>query len=270
MYIDSHTHYDIILEDSSVTEENLFSLQQDNQVSTTVHVAIDPSGYDWAISFSKRHQNNSVLFALGIHPSSKADGDELRILEETLTSLQNSEDGTRLLGIGECGLDYYRLHRPVEEQKASFSRQIELSKQFGLPLIIHTRDAMEDTFAILDEGKAESGIFHCFSGNRDDARMALDRGFFISFAGNLTFRKATEIQDAAAFVPLDRVFLETDAPYLTPVPHRGKPNRPHLVVHTYEYLAALKNVPLEKLAQSVTGNFHQLRNSTKFCDRCPS
>jgi TatD DNase family protein len=127
-----------------------------------------------------------------------------------------------------------------------------------MPLIVHSRDAMDETLAILRESCKTGGIIHCFSGDRDSARKCMDLGFYISFAGNVTYRAAANLHDAAAFVPLDRLLLETDAPFLTPVPLRGKQNRPDYVIHTYRFIAGLRGEPVERIAEAAQKNMTEL------------
>jgi TatD DNase family protein len=142
----------------------------------------------------------------------------------------------------------------------SFRRQIDMAKRFGLPVIVHSREAMEDTLAILHEESATLGIMHCFPGDREAARKVLDLGWYISYAGNVTYRSAVNLHESALYVPLDRLLVETDAPFLTPVPLRGKKNRPEYVLHTYRYLSELRREPLAKIADAVHKNFMEIRN----------
>ena len=162
--------------------------------------------------------------------------------------------------IGEIGLDYHYDFSPRAVQHQVFASQVALAVERGLPVIIHTREATDDTFAILREagGTAVRGVFHCFTGDTAMARRALDIGFHVSFAGILTFPKAGDIRDAARVVPDDRLLIETDAPYLAPVPHRGKRNEPAFVTHVLEVLAETRGVDAASLRRSVTANFARL------------
>ena len=167
----------------------------------------------------------------------------------------------KVVAIGECGLDYYYDYSPKDVQVKVFVEQIKAARETGLPLIIHTRDADDDTIAILDEEYkkgAFSGEIHCFSSSKKLADFALSIGFYISASGIITFNKSGELRDIFAEVPLDRLLVETDAPFLAPVPMRGRRNESSFVVHTAEKLAQIKDVPLEKLAQITSDNFYRL------------
>lgn len=196
--------------------------------------------------------------SVGVHPDSEG------VQEPTLDDLLQRAALPRVVAIGETGLDYYRLNgRTVDEmawQRERFRVHIRAARQTGLPLVIHTRSASDDTLAVLrDEGQgAVSGVFHCFTETRAVARAALDLGFMISFSGILTFRNAEELREVARLVPLDRCLIETDSPYLAPVPHRGKTNTPAWVPHVAAKLAELKGLPLAQVAEQTSRNFECL------------
>lgn len=169
----------------------------------------------------------------------------------------------KIVGIGETGLDYYYEHSPKKEQQTLFRRHIEAAQQAGLPLIVHTRDAEEDTIAILREMREQgefSGLIHCFSGTQWLADKALELGLYISISGIITFKKADALRDVVQTVPLDRLLVETDAPYLAPVPYRGKPNQPAYTRYTAEKLAEIKGVSVSEIALKTTNNFMILFN----------
>jgi TatD DNase family protein len=198
----------------------------------------------------------SMHFATGIHPhhagtfaSDPAAG--ISVVEQAI-------DRSRAVAIGEIGLDYHYDYSPRDAQQEMFRRQIRLARQRGLPIIIHTREATPDTFQILREEQASSGVFHCFTGDAGMAREALELGFHLSFAGIVTFPKAADIREAASRTPLDRLLTETDSPYLAPVPYRGKRNEPGFVVKVVETLAALHGLTAEALASHITTNFNNL------------
>jgi TatD DNase family protein len=195
---------------------------------------------------------------LGIHPSSKATEKELKTLSDFVDSEMKGKFSKLLLGIGECGLDYNRMYQPKEMQRASFEAQIDIAKRHKLPLIIHCRNAMDETIQILKDKKYNYGIMHCFAGDSGAAKLVLDMGFILSFAGNVTYKKAVELHDAVKYVPLDKLLLETDSPFLTPEPERGKSNMPEMVKHTYKFVANLKKVSISKLEESITENFVKL------------
>ncbi len=257
-YVDSHTHFDLCIEEGNDTVESLLGGMKDSNVAFAVHVATETGGFQWAYDFARDNRRAGIRFALGIHPSSRADNNDLLYLTDFARNVLNSSDAPLLFGIGEAGLDYYRMRQPRDVQMRSFEYQADLARELRLPLIVHSRDAMDDTISLLTAKAPARGIMHCFSGNSDVARKVLDLGFYISFAGNITYKSATDIQDAARFVPLDRLLLETDAPFLTPVPFRGRQNRPGYVPHTYEYITELRRESPGKITDSVYGNFMAL------------
>ncbi|OHD65021.1 MAG: hypothetical protein A2176_04530 [Spirochaetes bacterium RBG_13_51_14] len=260
MYIDSHAHFDLALEDNSITEDMLVTNARTHGVDRVVQIGIDAGSSRWSYHFAKRHAADGILFTAGIHPSSQADDAELRTLEDLTEAVMSGDSAEILFGIGECGLDYYRMRQPRESQARSFRFQIDLANRHGLPLIVHSRDAMDDTLGILRDYGATAGIMHCFPGDRSAARRVLDLGFYISFAGNVTYRSAAALHDSASYVPLDRLLIETDAPFLSPVPVRGKKNRPENVVHTYRFIAELRGEHLDRVIEAVRMNFMEIRN----------
>ena len=199
---------------------------------------------------------------VGVHPDNEG------VREPHLDDLLTLGKLPRVVGIGETGLDYYRLgERTVADmawQRARFRTHIQAARALGKPLVIHTRAASDDTLAILrEEGEdggvgCAGGVFHCFTETAAVARAALDLGFFISFSGILTFKTAQDLRDVALFVPLDRLLIETDSPYLAPVPHRGKTNNPSLVPYVAAQLAALRGLTVQAVAQQTSGNFDRL------------
>jgi TatD DNase family protein len=257
MYIDSHAHFDIIIQESGIDETALLSNMKSSDVLRAIQISIDPEGFNWSLDFACRNKNNGIRFTAGIHPSSESSEHELDYLEKFIENIPDDKKNL-LAGIGECGLDYYRMRRPEKEQHDSFIRQIAISKKFLLPIIIHSRDAFNDTISILKSENASCGVFHCFPGGIEEARIALDLGFFISFAGNVTYNKAFNLHESAAYVPSDRILVETDSPFLTPVPLRGKQNRPENIIHTYKYISELRKISLVSLEDSVLENFNKI------------
>ena len=256
MYIDSHAHFDLCLEKKNNTEESLIQGLQENNISKTIQISIDVNGLNWSYDFSKRYEG--ILFSAGIHPSSRAFNEDLVYISDFVDRIMNSEDKGLLFGIGEAGLDFYRMHQPREMQIQSFEHQLDLAKRWDLPIIVHSRDAMEETLSILKKKAPEVGLMHCFPGDKKIAKRVLDLGFYISYAGNLTYKKANTLHESALYIPEDRILLETDAPFLTPVPFRGKDNRPEYVIHTYKYLAELRKVSLSQLKDNIYDNFMSL------------
>jgi TatD DNase family protein len=199
---------------------------------------------------------------VGVHPDNEG------VTEPTLDDLLVRGRLPRVVAVGETGLDYYRLNgRSVADmawQRERFRVHIRAARQLAKPLVIHTRSASDDTLAVLreegEDGSAGSagGVFHCFTESQAVARAALDLGFYISFSGVLTFKNAQDIRDVAAFVPLDRLLIETDSPYLAPAPYRGKTNNPSYVPWVAKQLAQLRDFPLERIAQATSANFERL------------
>lgn len=199
---------------------------------------------------------HSVRFATGIHPhhAGKFAGRE----DEAIETVRRALDQTDACGLGEIGLDYHYDFSPRAVQQDIFRAQIRLARERRLPIIIHTREATEDTFRILREEGADHGVFHCFTGDARMAHEALDLGFFLSFAGILTFPRASDLREVARQTPLDRLLSETDAPYLAPVPHRGKRNEPAFVARVVETLAELHGEGREALAAQISTNFNRV------------
>ncbi|MGD8106462.1 metal-dependent hydrolase [Pantoea sp. FN0302] len=195
----------------------------------------------------------NVAWSCGVHPLNQQE-------EWDFAELAQLADDPRVIAMGETGLDYHYQPETRARQQASFREHIRVGRQLNKPVIVHTRDAREDTLAILREEGAEecSGVLHCFTEDRETAAKLLDMGFYISFSGIVTFRNAEALREAARYVPLDRLLVETDSPYLAPVPHRGKENQPAFTRDVAEYMAVLKGVDLETLAQATTQNFSDL------------
>ena len=258
MLIDSHAHFDMVIESTGEKPETLLKGYDAAGIARAVQVSVETDGFQWSREFAAANRDRGIVFTLGLHPSSRADESDLRILKDYTLETINSSERDLLFGIGECGLDFYRIHQIPEMQRRSFEFQIELARVTGLPVIVHSRDATEDTLAILREKKPPRGIMHCFPGDSHDAKRFLDLGFYISFAGNVTFRAATLIQDAARYVPDDRILAETDAPFLTPVPLRGKTNRCEYIRHTIDFIASIRQVKAEVLEDRIAENFNAL------------
>ncbi|WP_145496315.1 metal-dependent hydrolase [Yersinia massiliensis] len=194
-----------------------------------------------------------VAFSCGVHPLNLDGGYDFQQLR-ALAAADN------VVAMGETGLDYFYQQDNIPLQQASFREHIRVGRELNKPVIVHTRDAREDTLAILREENAQEcgGVLHCFTEDKATAATLLDLGFYISFSGILTFRNAEQLRDVARYVPLDRLLVETDSPYLAPMPHRGKENQPAYVRDVAEYMAVLKGVSIESLAQTTTDNFCRL------------
>jgi TatD DNase family protein len=198
----------------------------------------------------------ALAFAtVGLHPheASRGTTDVARLLAEVVDA---AEDGPRVVvGVGECGLDYHYDHSPRDLQRQAFANQVVLANGYGFTLVVHTREAWEDTFAVLrSAGIPPKLVFHCFTGGPAEAERCLELGAYLSFSGIVTFKNAEEIRAAAAVCPLERMLVETDSPFLTPLPHRGRPNEPMYIPLVGEALAAAKNVPIEVIEAATSAN----------------
>src|SRR5581483_1064402 len=225
---------------------------RDNGVEHMLCVSVTLEAFPQIRDLAGAHSN--IYASVGVHPNEK-DGRDPTV--EDLTGLAADP---RIVAIGETGLDYYRTAGTVDWQQERFRRHIRAAKATDKPLIIHTRDAAADTVRIMaEEGAgAAGGVMHCFTESWEVARAALDMNFYISFSGIVTFRNAEALRDVARQVPMDRLLVETDAPYLAPVPFRGKPNEPAYVRYVAECVAGLRGVPFEALAEQTTRNFFEL------------
>jgi TatD DNase family protein len=259
MWIDSHCHLNHErIKDAGTPAELIAHAKEagvDGMQTICCRIAEE---LDELLEIANNHDN--VWCSIGTHPHSASDLGEMAINATELKGHALKYD--KIIGIGESGLDYYYDYAPPEDQKLMFRKHINVAKETGLPLIIHTRDAEEDTIAILrDEGACDGKtkvLMHCFSSNKTLAQQSIDEGFYISFSGMVTFKKNTELQEIVKTVPLDRLLIETDAPYLAPMPYRGKTNEPALVKHTGQFIANLHNLTEEELAKHTADNFFQL------------
>jgi TatD DNase family protein len=229
-WLDSHCH----LPDDAADE--LVAEAVGAGVTAMVTVGCDRASSLEALAVAGRHRG--VHATIGLHPHEARDG---------VATIRDLFDGAvRPVAVGECGLDYHYDHSPRDVQRTAFAAQVAMANERGLPLVIHTREAWDDTFTVLDlEGVPARTIFHCFTGGPDEAGRCLERGAFISFSGIVTFNGAPEVREAAASVPLTRTLVETDSPFLAPVPMRGKPNRPAWVPFVGARLAELHDVSIE-------------------------
>lgn len=213
-------------------------------VTTMITVGCDAATSLAAIAIAEKF--DGVWATVGLHPHDATDG------VETISAMF---DHPKVIAVGECGLDYHYDHSPRDVQREAFAQQIRLAHQLGLPLVIHTREAWAETFDILRaEGVPAETIFHCFTGGPIEATTCLDLGGFLSFSGIVTFKTATDIQAAARLCPDERLMIETDSPYLAPLPHRGKPNQPAFVPFVGSFIAALRGVTRETVAAATTAS----------------
>lgn len=254
MFADSHCHlnYKGLIEDQAAVLDRARA----SGVSAMLNISTRSNEWDAIVATAEREPD--VWASIGIHPheaDSHADIDTARLVAASVHP--------RVVGIGETGLDYYYDHSDRERQRASFRAHIVAARETGLPLIVHTRDAETDSAEILaDEmGKgAFTGVIHCFTASADFAKIALDLGLYISISGIVTFRNAKDLQATAATLPLEKMLIETDAPFLAPVPHRGKTAEPAFVADTARFLATLRGESIETLAEATRANFFKLFN----------
>jgi TatD DNase family protein len=290
MLIDSHAHLDFYTSHPTERDEILRrAWNADVKTILAIGIGENPSQMHLALDLANVIEGDRqprIFATAGIHPEQAHNATPEALAELARLAAQN-----RCVAVGEIGLDYYHLENPdIETQKHAFTAQMKIATQLRKPIIIHCRtselatpkakekyapaDAWADILALITEhfkpsglSTAGAGIMHCFSGNIDDAKRSLDLGFYLSFAGNLTYPRAQSIRDAAAFAPADRILVETDAPFLAPIPLRGQRNEPAYVAHTAAALAALRGISTEELAAITTENFHSLFPSTRELQR---
>jgi len=249
--VDSHCHLDF--PDFKGRETELLEAMHANRVGWALIAGVTLERFSAVAALADRFPN--LFAAAGVHPDTEEEGAEPD--EDTLIRLAAPP---KVVAIGETGLDYYRLKGDLEWQRERFRTHIRAARRSRKPLIIHTREAAADTLRILEEegGDEVGGVFHCFTEGIDVAERVLALGFHISLSGIVTFKNAIQIKEVAAFVPLDRLLVETDAPYLAPVPFRGKLNHPALVRHVAEEVARLRGIEVDALAAATTDNFFNL------------
>ena len=252
MFIDSHCHlnYQGLIED----QPGVLARARAAGVEMMLNISTRASEWDAVIGTAEREDD--VMASVGIHPHEADLHPDIQA-----DRLAEKAGHPKVVGIGETGLDYYYDHSDRERQRQSFRAHVAASRETGLPLIVHTRDAEDDTFAILEEemGKgAFPALIHCFTGSRDFAGRVLELGLYVSISGIVTFKNASDLQQTAKAIPLDRLLIETDSPFLAPVPHRGKTCEPAYVADTARFLADLRAEPLEALAAATSANFRRL------------
>ncbi|MHB8741752.1 MAG: TatD family hydrolase [Sulfuricaulis sp.] len=248
--VDSHCHLNF--EPLNADLGDVLQRARDNGVGNMLCVSVTLETFPEVRL--QAHAHAHVFASVGVHPN------ETEGREPSVSELVDLAGDKRVVAIGETGLDYYRSQGDMTWQQERFRHHIRAAKQSGKPLIIHTREAAADTLRVMhEEGAADiGGVMHCFTENWDVARAALDLNFYISFSGIVTFRNAAALREVAKQVPEDRLLIETDAPYLAPVPHRGKSNEPAFVRYVADCLAEVRQVPLETIAECTTRNFFSL------------
>ena len=248
-WIDVHTHLNFL----EVTPEVAIAEGKKLGVKRFFTIGTEPEDHEIVLAIAQKHYPE-VMCTLGIHPH-EAQKFDSKVEAFILKHASQKE----VVAIGEIGLDYFYSHSPHEVQRQAFRRQLELAEQLGLPVEIHTRDAEDDTLEILRDFKGRvKGLIHCFTGTQKLADGALELGFDISISGVVTFKKAEELKQVVKTLPLDRIHVETDAPFLAPMPHRGKKNVPAYVVHTAEAVSSLLGISLEKLSEQTQVNARRL------------
>ena len=254
MFVDSHCHIDFPELAGRLPE--ILDRMKANEVSEALCVSVTLPEFPQVLALAEAHPN--IYASVGVHP------DYEDTEEPSVAQLVALAKHPRVIAIGETGLDYYRLQGDLEWQRERFRVHIRASRESRKPLIIHTRSASDDTLRLMREEQAGTdaggvaGVMHCFTESLEVAEAAMAMGFYISFSGIVTFKNAKDLQAVARAVPLERLLIETDSPYLAPVPMRGKTNEPGFVRHVGEFLADLKEVPLATLAEATTRNFRNL------------
>lgn len=252
MLVDSHCHLDF--PDFANELDDVVARAGSAGVGTMLTICTHVSKFPQVLAVAERFDN--VFCTVGIHPHEA--GNEA---EPTAAELIRLAAHPKVVGFGETGLDYYYEHSPRDRQKAGFRAHIRAARESGLPVVVHTRDAEADTLDILAEEHGKGpfpGLIHCFSGSTELARGAVDLGLYVSFSGIVTFKKADALRETARAVPTERILVETDAPYLAPVPNRGKRNEPAFTAYTAETVAGLKNMESGAFAAATTDNFFRL------------
>lgn len=255
MWLDSHCHLNHERIEELGSPSDIISAAKENNVSGLMTICCEISKeFETLKQISTNHDN--VWCSIGTHPHDADNPEEVQISEDMIAAAVN--DNPKVVAIGETGLDYYYDNSPREEQKTSFRKHIRASKACDTALVIHTRDAEDDTVQILKEEGTPKGVLHCFTGSKDLAERGLDLGLYISFSGIVTFNNAADLQEIAKTMPLERMLIETDAPFLAPVPLRGKVNQPANVTHTGKFIAELRGITEEELAEKTRENFFNL------------
>jgi TatD DNase family protein len=254
--LDSHTHLDIVSAERGSAQTTWSVADQIAAaaavgVDRLVQVGVDLDSSRWAATLAASEK--AVLATVAVHPN---EAPRLSNLDDALSVITELARLDRVRGVGETGLDYYRTSGPgLTAQERSFRAHIALAKQVGKTLVVHDRDAHADILRVLDEeGAPETVVMHCFSGDADFAAACVSRGFLLSFAGTVTFKNAPHLREAAALTPPSQILVETDAPYLTPMPYRGRPNASYLIPLTVRALADVKEMPLRDMCEAISAN----------------
>lgn len=247
MFIDAHSH--VHVNNFDADREQVIARAQDAGISKIIEVGFDSEGIFKALALAKKH--DWIFATAGIHPHLASEWNDN--IASKIRKLAKTED--RIVAIGETGLDYFKNFQPRDLQQKVFHEQLKIAIEVGLPVIIHCRDAYKDLFSILDEEKFSGRVLlHCFTGTMQEAEEGISRGYFIAFTGVITYPSAKNLREIAEKIPLDRILIESDCPFLAPQSQRGKRNEPSFVPEIYKEIARIKNMPIEKLADEVTKN----------------
>lgn len=249
-FVDSHCHLDF--PELAADIDGVLEQMRQNEVVSALCVSVNLENFPQMLALVEQHPN--IYASVGVHPDYEG------VEEPSATRLVELAQHPKVIAIGETGLDYFRLKGDLEWQRKRFRNHIRAARESRKPLIIHTREAAADTLGIMKEENATEagGVMHCFTETWEVAEAALAMGFYISFSGIVTFKNAKQLKDVAQRVPLERILIETDAPYLAPVPHRGKLNQPAYVKHVAEEIALLRGISLEEAGKRTTENFKRL------------
>jgi TatD DNase family protein len=255
MLVDSHCHLDF--PEIADQIDSVLALMRENQVERALCVSVTLEDFPRVRGLAEIYPH--IHASVGVHP------DYEKVDAVSIAELLALADHPRVVAIGETGLDYFRLKGDLEWQRERFRTHIRAARECGKPLIIHTRAAAADTLRIMREEGAEKagGVMHCFTESAEVAQAAMDLGFYISFSGIVTFKNAKEIKAVAVQVPMEQMLVETDSPYLAPVPYRGRTNQPGYVKHVAEEIARLKGLDFDEVCRTTTGNFYKLFNNIK-------
>lgn len=251
--IDTHAHLDF--DDYNLDREEVFNRARKIGIEKIVNIGADLEGSRRAVKLAEKYDH--VYATVGIHPH-EAD----TVNQESLAEIIKLASSPKVKAIGECGLDFYYDNSPREIQKAAFKKQLNLGLELELPVVVHSREAAAETLEIINQTGdfAENLIFHCYAYGAEEIEGIIERDYYVAFGGLITFKNAQPIRDALKKMPLDRILLETDAPYLTPAPHRGKRNEPAYLEHIVKKAAEIKGISVEKMGEITTENAERIYN----------
>ena len=255
MIVDSHCHLDF---DNLYNDlDNVIKRAEINEVKYLLTISTNLKSFEKIKVIVEKYKN--VYGTFGIHPHETKDFKNI----DSKFIVKKKEAHKKIIGIGETGLDYYYNHSDKKIQKASFVQHIKAASEIGIPVIVHSRNAENDTYDILKNENKNSNLkvlIHCFTGSKSFAKKIVDLGFYISVSGIITFKNSTELMDTVSYIPTDRLLVETDSPYLAPIPYRGKSNEPSYIKHTVEKLSHLKKIPVNDIMKTTSNNFFKMFN----------